>query len=187
MSNKRRVRKTETLLKIVILKHVLWVIQNDVLQAYYDITTEIWDWWKLNYFHIMLLGEVYRVCSKTNKTQAIFTKTELSNEGNANFLQNSPLGSTHISASLPLIIAPQKLFSWCGVKVRCLLRPQILYLKWIFSLRNKKTCLQFSLVTLCSIQYFTKNNLFKKLWNWLYTFFFFQMGTDFSELHQFII
>ena len=35
-------------------------------------------------------GSVNRVCPKCIKTEALLTKTEMNNEGNINFLQNSP-------------------------------------------------------------------------------------------------
>ena len=45
--------------------------------------------WTMN--ETLILSK-YNIFSKSNKTEAVFTKTEMSNEEKVNFLQNNPLG-----------------------------------------------------------------------------------------------
>ena len=42
--------------------------------------------------------------SKSIKTEAIFTKTEMNNEWKINFLQNSPLGMQHIFPAVSFLL-----------------------------------------------------------------------------------
>ena len=59
---------------------------------------------------------IYEACSKSIKTEAIFTKIEMNNEWNVNFLQNTYVGMQYTYSSGFLIcrsISEIPLLEWC--------------------------------------------------------------------------
>ena len=69
---------------------------------------------KQNYLHVLFktLTVIYEEClkKKINKIEAMFTKKEMKNKQNIEFLDNRPLITENNPASFPLVEAPLILF-----------------------------------------------------------------------------
>ena len=86
-----------------------------------------------NFF--IILVSLYQMFLKSIETEAVFTKAEMNNVRNINFLQNGFLGIQRTSNFLLLTL---ELFFWhcgnlyCHISFNILWYPQILPLRWIF-------------------------------------------------------
>ena len=111
-----------------------------------------------------------RYIKKSIETEAVFIKTEMNNEWDVNFLQNSLLDT--YSCKFPLVKAPQKFLFWYGVKVPDFISFNVNHIlksySWdefsIYKIRKSHT--ELDLVLHLHNSVFCKKTFFKMYWDW---------------------
>ena len=73
-------------------------------------------WFSILTFIEALFLYLYKVCSKSIKTEVVFTKTKMNNEWNIYLLLNSTFGIHHAHIALGFL-SIKKLMFLCGVKI----------------------------------------------------------------------